>query len=214
MVQSLEARCDIKRINTCPSEVFFIQLIFLHLIKLAFFQASRINFNSLSFFRSFRSHIISLQCNSTLSLSPLLLSLPPLWRCRPPSPALLVQIALALRARVSMCRLEYASLWEAARWSRSGILVSPVKSSSTFLAVATMLAPMVRAWHVVGALDVRPHLLGKLSGWPLLIGWNWWFLLVTGLIGRASQFFKSVVVVASDCFLVHQWCVSNCKRIF
>ncbi|KAJ6514188.1 hypothetical protein C8R47DRAFT_1281911, partial [Mycena vitilis] len=55
-------------------------------------------------------------CNSTLSSS--LFSLPPLGRCRPPSPALLGLTALALRARASMYLLENVSRWEAARLSR------------------------------------------------------------------------------------------------
>ncbi|KAJ6536918.1 hypothetical protein B0H19DRAFT_1079318 [Mycena capillaripes] len=81
------------------------------------------------------------------------------------------------QARVSECRLENVSVWEAARRSPSAIPVSPVKSSSSFLAEATILAPMARAWCLVVALDVEPRL--------------------PDLIGRALQSFKSLAVVAT-----------------
>ncbi|KAJ7226695.1 hypothetical protein GGX14DRAFT_97850 [Mycena pura] len=49
------------------------------------------------------------------------------------------------QAKVSQCRLKNVSLWAAARRRRSAILMCPVKSSSTYLAVITMLVPMARS---------------------------------------------------------------------
>jgi len=87
-------------------------------------------------------------------------------------------------------------LWEAAREGRSGTLVSPVKFSSSFLAVATIIAAMAQPWCVVADLDAQPHLQGKLSGfvdWMELI-----IFLAVELTGRVLESFKVVVVVSTE----------------
>jgi len=138
------------------------------------------NLHLTPFFRSFRSYAISPKCNSTLSLSPPLSLLPPLWRCRPESPSSTEQTALGIR-QVPKCPLDSVGLWEAAREGQSGTLVSPVKSSSSFLAVATIIAAMARPWCVVAALGVPPHLQGKLSEW---ISFDWVELIL--FFGRVN----------------------------
>ncbi|KAJ7819853.1 hypothetical protein B0H14DRAFT_1351612, partial [Mycena olivaceomarginata] len=101
----------------------------------------------------------------------------PLRRCRPQSPASSGRTALALPSSAAERRLENVLLSEAARSSQSVILMSPVKSSSLFLAVATILALMARAWCLVAALDVEPRL--------------------PELIGRVLGSFESLVVIAT-----------------
>ncbi|KDR67400.1 hypothetical protein GALMADRAFT_273215 [Galerina marginata CBS 339.88] len=103
----------------------------------------------------------------------MLSSLPPLWRRRPQLPFSPGRTAVELKATVSKWPPEYASVWAAARRSQSAILVFPVTSTSTFLAVPTILAPMARACRAEAAQDVR--------------------LRLTELTGRALQSSKSIV---------------------